>query len=147
MKLLKTISLIAYILIGLMGLVFAYLYLSRSEFMPYHAVAVGRNWQDVDPGMQVLIIALMRVSGGGWLATSLGIALMIWARNKYKQLFFSAALVLIGLGCVIPTLIATLYVRNNSPANPPWIAATLAILILVIAFIFDWIAGSKSKAA
>ena len=84
MKTLKTISFICYGLVALLGFVFAFIYLSRSEFMPYHADAVGMDWNEVDTNMQVLIIALMRVSGGGWLATSLSISFLLVAGKKHK---------------------------------------------------------------
>ena len=78
MKTLKTISFISYVLVGLLGFAFAFIYLFRSEFMPYHAVAVGSDWNDIDHGMQILILALMRVSGGGWLATAISITIPVF---------------------------------------------------------------------
>ena len=144
MKTLKTIAIAMYALVGLLGFVFAYIYLFRSEFMPYHAIAVGSSWADVDAGMKVLIIALMRVSGGGWLATSLSITLLLIARIKFQKVWLGAALVVVGLGCLIPTLYATLYVRGNSPADPPWMAAVGGMLLLIIALVFDLISNYAS---
>jgi len=68
---------VLYGLISLLGFIFAYIYLFRSEFMPYHAIAVGKDWADVAPEFQVLILALMRVSGGGWL----GVAGLLFLTN------------------------------------------------------------------
>jgi hypothetical protein len=48
--------------------IFAIVYLFRSEFMPYHSVAVGMSWSEVDPAFQVVILALMRATGGACLA-------------------------------------------------------------------------------
>jgi len=145
MKTLRTISLICYALIGLLGFVFASMYLFRHEFMPYHAVAVGKSWDQVDPAMRVLILALMRVSGGGWLATSVSITLMLIGRLRFKKIYFGFTLVMTGLAALIPTLIATLYVRFNSPADPPTIAAILGIIVLVAALILDAVSNAKLK--
>ncbi len=145
MKALKTIAFICYLIVGLMGLLFAFFYLTRQEFMPYHSDAVGMRWEDVSPHVQVLIIALMRVSGGGWLATSIGIFFMLVARRKYETMFFRFALLLIALSALIPTLIATLYVKNHSPANPPWIAAAIGIALISTGLLLDWIAFQKNK--
>jgi hypothetical protein len=145
MKTLKTISFICYALVGLLGFVFAFIYLFRSEFMPYHAVAVGTEWNTVDDSMKVLILALMRVSGGGWLATSISITILLIARSKFTSSIFSIGMTVVGLGALIPTLYATLYVRGNSPADPPWIAAVLGIVLLVIALVLDSIAGYDSR--
>lgn len=145
MKILKTIAFICYAIVGLLGFVFAYIYLFRSEFMPYHAVAVGLPWADVDAGMKVLIIALMRVSGGGWLATALSITFLLIARIKLQKIWLGLALVLVGLGGLVPTLYATLYVRANSPADPPWMAAIGGIALLIISLVLDYISHKKTQ--
>lgn len=144
-KTLRIISFCCFALVGFMGFVFAFFYLTRMEFMPYHADAVGLQWQDVNPHIQVLIIALMRVSGGGWLATSIGITFLLIGRIKYKMPYLSLVLVLIGLAAMIPTLIATLYVKHHSSANPPWLAATGGIVLLVIAYILEQIGNETGK--
>ena len=38
-----------YAIAALLLLVFALVYLTRSEFMPYHSDAVGLEWAEVDP--------------------------------------------------------------------------------------------------
>ena len=45
--------------IGIIGLI----YLFRTEFMPYHAVAVGHSWKEVDSAFQILLLALIRAFG------------------------------------------------------------------------------------
>jgi len=138
------IAFICYFLVAMLGFVFAFIYLTRSEFMPYHAVAVEMEWNAVGDEFKVLIIALMRVSGGGWLATSLAISFLLIAGKKFNRLWIKVALVLVGLATLIPTLYATLYVKNNSPADPPWIAAAGGILLLLIALSLDFVANRKT---
>ncbi len=45
--------------------------------MPYHSEALGSSWSDVGPKTQVLILALMRVAGGGFLATGLAMFILL----------------------------------------------------------------------
>jgi len=54
--------------IAIPSLVLGTIYLFRPTFMPYHAVALGKEWAELEPATQVLIKALMEVAGGGWLA-------------------------------------------------------------------------------
>jgi hypothetical protein len=135
MKALKIVIMICYLVVAVLGLGFALMYLFRGEFMPYHSIAVGNSWDEVDPAMQVLILALMRVSGGGWLALSF--ALIFFSIHTYRRndIKLDLAGLIIGWSILFPTLYATLYVRSNSPADPPWYAAALAILVLGIGFI------------
>jgi hypothetical protein len=145
MKALKIITMAGFGLVTLLGFVFTYLYLSRPEFMPYHAVAVGKDWEAVEPGIQTLILALMRVSGGGWLAASMAMGLLLIQSFREEKLWIYAFITLVGLSATIPTLLATLLVRNHSPANPPWIAAAMAIGILLLSFISAFIRIRKLK--
>jgi hypothetical protein len=54
--------------IAIPSLVLGTIYLFRPTFMPYHAVALGKEWAELDAATQVLIKALMEVAAGGWLA-------------------------------------------------------------------------------
>ena len=47
---------------------FAVTYLTKTEFMPYHADAFSMQWQDLPKPQQILILALMKVVGGLALA-------------------------------------------------------------------------------
>ena len=72
------ISFFCYLLGFLFLITLALIYLFRSEFMPYHAVAVGQSWDDVDPAFQILILALMKVAGGGWFATAVATIILLF---------------------------------------------------------------------
>lgn len=48
--------------------VFALTYATRSQFMPYHAAAIERPWHTLDAPLQLLLLALVRLVGWGWLA-------------------------------------------------------------------------------
>lgn len=139
------ITFACYLLGCLALLVLALTYLLRSEFMPYHAVAVGRSWAEVDPSFQILISALMKVTGGGWLATALavGILLLIPFRQGLRWAYW--AIPVIGLPTSLTSLYATLYVARNTPASPPWMAAALGTLLLAIGFLFSVIPSEKAK--
>jgi hypothetical protein len=126
------ICLIIYIITALAGLLFAGMYLFRPEFMPYHEVAVGMPWHEVPAEFRILIIALLRVSGGGWLATSVGISVLtvyLLRGGGYRAHY---ALQAIALSALVPTFIATLYVRQNTTANPPYLLAGVLIGLMVV---------------
>ncbi len=41
------------------------------EYMPYHAQAAGKSWNEVDPRLKPVFIVLMRVLAGGTLGVGL----------------------------------------------------------------------------
>lgn len=125
------VSVICFSIVILIGLLFAGLYLFRRKFMPYHADAVERPWSELDKEVRVLIIALMRVVGGGWLASSLAMSIFMCLFILNGDLYASVAIVITGLAVSIPTLIATLIVKQRSKANPPVLAAVLSMVLLL----------------
>jgi uncharacterized membrane protein len=134
-----------FLLSMLTSIIFALTYLLRSEFMPYHAAAVGQSWAEVDPAFQILILALMKVAAGGWLAAAFatGILLFIPFRRGMRWAYFSIPI--IGLSTSLTTLYASLYVARNTPASPPWMAAALATILLMVGFIFSVMPEEKAK--
>jgi len=48
-----------YLLAAIMTTAWGLVYLFSSEMMPYHKQAIGKNWADLDRGVQVIILALM----------------------------------------------------------------------------------------
>ena len=134
-----------YLLGLLLLIILALMYLLRSEFMPYHAAAVGQSWVEVDPAFQILISALMKVTGGGWLATAFatGILLFIPFRKGMRWAYW--AIPVIGLSTSLTSLYATIYVARNTPASPPWMAAALGTILLVVGFVFSVMPEAKAK--
>jgi hypothetical protein len=124
--------------LGAWGLVF----LLRSEFMPYHAVAVGMPWSEVPPPFQVLILTLYKLAGGAWVVIALSLFLLLfgpfrqgvpWARRAIP------ALILVqGAG----VMHAMAYITRNSSATPPWTFTVAVMVLAVVAFV---IAGGKAR--
>lgn len=110
---------------------FAAIYLLRPRFMPYHAVAVGMQWEEVGRPFQILILGLMRVVGGGLLgAAFIGAVLLVWPFRQGAP-WARWAIPAHGLIVAFSSLYGTLYVQLNTPARSPWLAAAVAILLLM----------------
>jgi hypothetical protein len=131
------IAIICYGLATLVAFVFCAIYLTRSEFMPYHGDAVELPWSEVDSKHQILILALMRASGGGWLATGISMAFLLAFPFRSGETWSVFALPLVGLSAAISTLYAALFVKKNSQANPPAGLVGAAILSILLGFVLS----------
>ncbi len=125
--------LLAMLLIGIAGL----LYLSRSQFMPYHAIAVGKAWAEVTSPFQILLLALIRVVGGAWIATALAMGILLFIPFRQGMRWARWSVPAIGLVAVLPALYVTLSVTLHTPAAPPWKAVVLSVVLLVAGFILS----------
>lgn len=64
-------------IVALISVVLGSIYLFSSQFMPYHADALGTAWAALEPAEQTRILALMRVAGGGWVAVGIAPAVLV----------------------------------------------------------------------
>lgn len=140
MKLAFTCHLLAALLLSIFGLV----YLFRPEFMPYHAVAVSQSWVDVEPSFQVLILALMRVVGGAWLATAMAIVILLFFPFRRGDKWARWAIFAVGMCASVSSLYATIYVTTNTPATAPWAAASVGLLLLFVGLVLSLGASDNS---
>jgi hypothetical protein len=134
--------LLAMLLIGIPGLI----YLFRSQFMPYHAIAVGKTWAEVAPAFQILLLALMRTVGGAWIATALAMGIVLFIPFRQGMRWARWAVPAIGLVAELPALYATLSVTLNTPGTEPWKGVVLIIVLLVAGFILSLEPEKKGRA-
>lgn len=132
-------STVCYTLATLVAFAFSLVYLTRSEFMPYHREAVESDWDEVDPKHQVLFLALMRVAGGGWLAVGVSMAVLLVFPFRARETWVLFALPAIGLTAALSTLYAVLYVKRNSRASPPVNLVLVAIALLIVGFVLSMV--------
>lgn len=126
-----------YASMGVVSLVLGAIYLFRDSFMPYHAVALGKSWGELDSATQTLVKALMEVAASGWLALGtlvlILVAFPIRRGERWARLATPAALLIF----YVPTLLATLSVLHDTPASPPWRFNVVACLCAVVGFLLD----------
>lgn len=131
------VSFVCYLLATLLLIAFGVVYTLRSEFMPYHSVAVGMQWAEVSPSFQLLILSLMRVVGSSFLA--LGILILILLFGPFRQGFRWVRWAIPAAGLIVcaGALCATLSVKFYTPASPPWGASIFAAILLVSGFLLS----------
>ncbi len=133
----KTLASVVYGVTAVVSLVLGSIYLFSSQFMPYHAEALSTDWEQLDSATQTLLLALMDVAGAGWLALGTGLLVLIFLpfRNNRKWAgYLIPALILL---FYMPTLLATLNVLNQTPANPPWYGNAIALASALVGVIID----------
>ena len=143
----RKIALSVYSLIGLVNLVMGSIYFTSDEFLTYHSQAVGASWEEVDPGAQSLILALMKVAGGGWFALgffTIAIALSEWKR---RGTLAGWALPAGTLFFYLPTLAATWSVYRETGAQSPWAPSLAIIMLTLVAMVIHlpWPTHSPAK--
>jgi len=125
--------LIALLLIALAGVV----YLFRGQFMPYHAVALGRSWDSLDRALQILLLALMKGAGGALLATAVAMVILLLVPFRQGLYWARWSVPVVGLVAMLPNFYNTVWVALNTPATPPWMLAAVDIALLIAGFVLS----------
>lgn len=123
---------LSYGIIAIVSLVLGSVYLLKQSFMPYHADALSRSWSEVEAANQVLISALMTVSGGGWFTVGVVILTLLAFPFRNDRKWAVYALPVVILLFYLPNLWATLSVLEQTPGNPPWQGNLFACLSAVV---------------
>jgi hypothetical protein len=122
-------------------------FLTATEFFPYHAEASGLQWGDLQPGLQTVILALLRVAGAGWLTGSVALIVLLavpFARRDEGWSYVAIpALALIFWGITFAT---TLHVAMTTAANPPWQASLFCVGLTLASALLAWIARRTADA-
>jgi hypothetical protein len=137
MNLFFWLALVSYASAFLIIIFFSIAYLSRSDFMPYHSIAVARPWSEVEPRMQVLLLALIKVTGWAWLAVAtagfLLLYLLFWQNGGLEQLIVFQLYCFIA---VTPPIVVACYVRQKTLAPTPIRSGTLVVILTLLGFTF-----------
>ncbi|WJK08088.1 hypothetical protein [Pseudomonas fluorescens] len=145
MELFTWLALTNYGLAFLITTAFGCAYLSRSIFMPYHGIAVGRSWSEIDPPMQFLLLALIKVVGATSLALSIaGYFQLYLLFSREWSLMVLLAFQSYCLIAIAPPIVVAMYVHRKSKANPPILSGCLALLLTMAGFMFAWLSGQFS---
>lgn len=130
-----TISVISYILVGLMAIITACVYMISPQAMQYHMDALGvPGWSALEKGYQTLMLIYMRGAGLGFLVVSVAIAVMLvdliqkpgkWMRNGLFVLAMIHTSVMIYI---------VLTVRFHSPGSPPIIPLSIALIFILVGY-------------
>jgi hypothetical protein len=119
-------------------------YLGRKEFMPYHALALGRSWSELDRPAQVLFLASMKIIGSTWLAVSVALGIILRHGFREGQAWAVWGVPLVGLILSTPALLAVLHVKSKTPASPPWQPLAAAVLLFLTGLVLSLATGRGS---
>lgn len=133
----KLIPICLYMVVGLISLTMAYKSIFSTRFIPFHEKAAGKTWDQVDNGLQSVIIALMRVSGLGFLVVALLLIIFPLFNYYYKNSFIQYAVPMISLVYCFGLFLFNYQLHTKTNAETPWKRSLYAALVILIGFIIS----------
>jgi hypothetical protein len=134
---LHVISIALYLGGSLALLVFALRYFLNPTVMPYHLVAMGKRWDEVEPATRFILLALMRCAAAGYLTTTVAAVWLVIAGVMRHQAWANGALLMIFVSLLLPLTWVMLKVRRLTPGRPPIVASVIGLGATVVAFVCE----------
>ena len=129
------LSSVCYGVIALISLVFGVIYLTRTEFMPYHSLALGKQWSEVESNTQTLILALMKVAGSNFVVTRITLLVLLCIPFQAREQWAIYSIFAIASCTSCSSGYATFLVNKRTPGNPPRKLSYATIVLTIIGFV------------
>jgi hypothetical protein len=112
-------------------ILFGIRYMRRQAFLPYHAAVAGKPWSELDPGVQAVILGMLKIIGGGF--ATLGVSLLWLCFALHDGVRWAPwAILTISAIALVPMLSVTLRLRAfRADAETP-VVPTLVLMALII---------------
>jgi hypothetical protein len=125
------LALAAVLLVALGGIVFGVRYMRREAFLPYHAEVAGKSWEEIDPGIQAVILGMLKIIGGGF--ATLGVTLL-WLCLALRGGAHWApwAILTISAVALVPMLYVAVKLRAFRPDAHTPVRPVLAMMLLIV---------------
>ena len=126
-----------YLLVGVLSLRMAYKCLFSKKFIPFHEKAAAMPWDQIAPSLQAVIMALMRVSGFGFLVVAV-LLLVFPAANRLLPNVLMEYLIPMTSSLFCSGLFWANYrLHQKTKAPTPWKGALVAFWMLVAGMIIS----------
>jgi hypothetical protein len=136
-ELIKIIPIGLYIFVGIISLVMACKCLFSNKFISFHQEAAGIAWDNISKSLQFVILALMRVSGLGFLA--MGCLMIVFPIVNYfnPDPFSKYAVPVISFLYCSGLFLTNYYLYRNTKAKTPWKASLLAMFLISLGLVIS----------
>ena len=127
------LSIALFALVGLSLFLVGSVYLSLSQFMPYHAEALQLEWDSLDSNFQGLILGLLKGLGSGAFVAGTAVLWMAGKSLREGPQPFVVLLPFVAISYSSLLCFATYTVYTNTPGNPPLLLNVLLVVASVLA--------------
>jgi hypothetical protein len=126
-----------YLLVAFFTIAWGFLYLFSHEMMPYHKQAIGKNWAEIERGVQVIILALMEAVGAANLIIGFIVLILLLIPFRRGEAWVNWTIFLGGMVFSGFAFLITLKVHLATNASTPWYLFLLTAVLIILGFSFS----------
>ena len=126
------LALAAVLLVAFGGILFGVRYMRREAYLPYHADVAGKSWNELDPGVQVIILGMLKIVGAGFATLGVTLLWLCFALHEGAR-WAPWAILTISAVELGPMLYVAIRLRAFRPDAQTPVRPTLAMMVLIVA--------------
>ena len=119
-----------YALVAVIALVMALESLRARKFLRFHEAAAAQPWDELGPGVQAVILSLLRLTGLGFLLVALQLAIAAVAGDFHPSLVVTLALPLLSLLFCAGLCAVNFQLHRRTGAATPWRGSLYAAIAI-----------------
>jgi len=127
------LSIALFALVGLSLFLVGCVYLSLSQYMPYHAEAIQLEWDSLDANFQGLILGFLKGLGSGAFVAGTAVLWMAGKSLRESPQPFVVLMPFVAISYSSLLCFATYTVYTNTAGNPPLLLNFLLVVASVLA--------------
>jgi hypothetical protein len=126
-------SMSLYLAVGAVSLLMAWKSIVAQRFLPFHEAAAGKEWKDVDPRLQAVYIAILGISGCGFLVVGLMLVLTPVIAFHSRDTFVRLAMPMLAILYSVGLALANFRLHVTTGARTPWRGSLYAAAVVALA--------------
>ena len=126
------LSLICVGLIAIVEAVIGIVYLTASEVMPYHKEVLGVEWEQLETGVQTMLIAFINAYGSGHFAVGIALGALVFIPMRQGHGWARWAVLAVGFPMLATTAYISSYLASLVDEGPPWREALTMLVVFIL---------------
>jgi hypothetical protein len=137
MKIPELFPIILYGAVGIISLIMAIKSISSKRFLIFHENAAAIPWERIDKNLQSVILALMRISGFGFLVVAL-LLLIFPVVNYFRQdEFLKYSIPALSIVFCTGLFLVNYILHKQTGSKTPWLGSLYAMIIIIIGIVLS----------
>jgi hypothetical protein len=125
------LALAAVLLVAFAAILFGTRYMRREAFLPYHAAVAGKSWSEIDAGVQVVILGMLKIIGAGFAILGVTLLWLCFALHEGAR-WAPWAILTVSAAALGPMLYVAIKLRAFRPEAQTPVRPTAAMIVLIV---------------
>jgi hypothetical protein len=136
-ELVTLLPVVLYVSVGMICLVMAFKCLFSAKILPFHEKAAGKQWDEFEPPVKLVLLSFLRLSGLGFLI--MAVLLMFCPIVNYciPNMFYKYLIPFLALLFCVGLVINNYVLYRRTGADTPWKGSLYAMVVIVAGIVIS----------